>query len=83
MMITGMKMTTNNYTGRHQDPANTTQSSGMRVTSGGRSGISALQNSRSGYKINGARIASNERKSSIGGDVTVTDGHSPYPMKQN
>ena len=71
MMVTGLRMTTNTYAGRH-DPANTTNSSGMRATSGGRSGVSgiqgsAMQPSRSGYKI-GLRVASNERKSSIGPD---------------
>ena len=35
MMVTGLRMTTNTYAGK-QDPANTTQSSGMRATSGGR-----------------------------------------------
>ena len=55
----------------------------MRATSGGRSGISALQNNRSGYKIGGPRLASNERKSSIGGDIQISEGLSPYPKLQN
>ena len=71
MMVTGLRMTTNTYGGM-KDPANTTNSSGMRATSGGRSGVSGIQGtgmvpSRSGYKI-GHRVASNERKSSIGSD---------------
>ena len=71
MMVTGLRMTTNTYAGK-QDPANTTQSSGMRATSGGRQGIHGAQGpgvqvNRSGYKI-GLRVASNERKSSIGPD---------------
>ena len=55
----------------------------MRATSGGRSGISALKNSRSGYKINGQRLASNDRKSSVGGEFQMSDSHSPYPQKQS
>ena len=84
MMVTGLRMTTNTYAGT-KDPANTTNSSGMRATSGGRSGVSGIQGtgmmaSRSGYKIGlGPRIASNERKSSIGPDQQNIEGFSPYP----
>ena len=40
-----------------------------------------MQPSRSGYKI-GLRVASNERKSSIGPDPNQADGLSPYPSIQ-
>ena len=78
MMVTGMKMTTNTYHGRH-DPANITESSGMRATSGRKEIQGAgMKQSKSGYKI-GLRVASNERKSSIGGDLPPGDVLSPYP----
>ena len=41
MMVTGLRMTANTYSNKH-DPGNTTQSSGMRATSGGK-GLNGVQ----------------------------------------